>query len=85
ADPERTQFTLVGMNSSNKNYYLNVQVEGFPSQVRAGKVAYYRTTEAENCHRIGTIPVTGPNWPVTGIDAPVPPDSIFTLTTVRDV
>jgi len=85
ANPDRTQFTLVGMNrSSCKHHYLNVKLEGFPGQVTGGQIAYYRTTETENCHRIGVLPASGPNWPFTGIDAAVPPDSIFTLTTTEE-
>jgi O-glycosyl hydrolase len=84
ADPQRTQLTLVGMSGPGKAYHLNVRVKSFSDQVKAGRVFYYRTSETENCHRIGVIPVTGPELPFTGIDAFVPPDSIFTLTTVND-
>ena len=84
ADPQRTQLTLVGLNGPGRAYYLNVRVRGFLRQVMAGRVYYHRTSESENCHRIGIIPVVGPENPFTGIDAFVPPDSIFTLTTVND-
>jgi hypothetical protein len=46
-------------------------------------VAYYRTSAHESCARVGTIPARGGNWPVHGIDATIPPDSIFTLTNVE--
>jgi O-glycosyl hydrolase len=84
ADPQRTKLTLVGMSGPAKAYYLNVRVKNFSDQVMAGRVFYHRTSETENCHRIGVIPVTGPEPPFTGIDAFVPPDSIFTLTTLND-
>lgn len=84
ADPQRTRLTLVGMSGPSKAYHLNVRVKGFSDQVMAGRVFYHRTSETENCHRIGVVPVTGPELPFTGIDAFVPPDSIFTLTTVND-
>lgn len=83
ADPERTQFTLVGMNLTGRNFYLNVKLEGFSRQVMEGKAAYYRTTETENCICTGEIPVRGPNYPFSGINALIPGDSIFTLTTVK--
>ena len=81
ANTKRTQFTLVGMNNSYKSYHLNVTLGGFQDNVIAGKVAYFRTSENENCYRIGEIPVRGANYPFTGIDAQVSPDSIFTLAT----
>lgn len=81
ANTKRTQFTLVGMNNSYRSYYLNVILGGFQDNVIAGKVAYFRTSETENCYRIGEIPVRGANYPFTGIDAQVSPDSIFTLAT----
>jgi hypothetical protein len=81
ANTKRTQFTLVGMNNSYRSYYLNVTLGGFQDNVIAGKVAYFRTSENENCYRIGEIPVRGANYPFTGIDAQVSPDSIFTLAT----
>jgi len=79
---KRTQFTLVGMNNSYRSYHLNVILGGFQDNVIAGKVAYFRTSEIENCYRIGEIPVRGANYPFTGIDAQVTPDSIITITTV---
>jgi hypothetical protein len=82
-DPERTRFTLVGMNLSGRNYFLNIQLEGLSEQVTGGKVVYYRTSETENCHRIEEIPVTGANYPFNGIAAFIPADAIFTLTNVE--
>jgi hypothetical protein len=81
ANTKRTQFTLVGMNNSYRSYHLNVTLGGFQDNVIGGKAAYIRTSETENCYRIGEIPVRGANYPFTGIDAQVPPDSIFTLAT----
>jgi O-glycosyl hydrolase len=76
----RDQVTLVGMNTSGEALYLNAWLDGFAESVAKGSVAYYRTSDGENCHRIGNVPVRGPNWPFNGIDAFVPPHSIFTLT-----
>jgi hypothetical protein len=79
---ERTQFTLVGMNLTGQDLFLNVEVEGFPTQVMQGKVAYYRTSQLENCVGLGEIPMQG-RFPFSGIDAAIPGDCIFTLTTVK--
>lgn len=83
ASPDRMAFTLVGINDSQRPLYLNVALEGFPESLLDGKVAYYRTSETENCFYVGDIPMRGGNWPFAGIDAAVPPASIFTLSTVR--
>ena len=80
ADPTHTRFTLVGMNLSNRDIYLNAVAEGFPEEARCGKVAYYRTSETENCHTIGQIPMRVSHF--GDIEAHIPPDCIFTLTTV---
>jgi hypothetical protein len=79
SSPDRTQVVVIGVNQSSQPCNLNVWLDGFPDSVTRGKVAYYRTSESENCHRIGEIPVHGGNWPFTGIDVEVPGDSIFTL------
>jgi hypothetical protein len=84
ASRDRSQLTLVGMNDSTRSFILNVVLEGFAEKVMSGRVTYHRTTETENCHRIGTIPVRGSHYPFTGIDVLVPPHTIFTLTTVKD-
>lgn len=83
ANPERTQITVVGMNRSSEPAYLNVALEGFPSDVMDGTVSYYRTSEHERCHTIGTIPVRGPHGSFKDIDAVVPPASMFTLTNLQ--
>lgn len=82
ANPDRTQITLVGMNLSTSNYYLDIQLDGFPEELMKGKVSYFRTSEVENCYMIGKIPVTNMNYPFTGIAAHIPSDCIFTLTTL---
>ncbi len=83
SNAERTQLTLVGMNLSSQDLFLNVHVEGFPAEMKQSKVAYYRTSQAENCVCLGEIPLQGPNYPFNGIDATIPGGCIFTLTTVR--
>jgi O-glycosyl hydrolase len=82
ADLERTQVTLVGMNTSPTDVYLHATLEGFDPGVTSGRVAYYRTTEAENCARAAEVDVTTANYPSQGIDVHVPAQSIFTLTNV---
>jgi O-glycosyl hydrolase len=79
ASPDRTQVVAVGVNLASQPRYLNIWLEGFPETVSNGRVVYYRTSETENCHRIGEIPVRGGNWPFTGIDGMIPGDSIFTF------
>ncbi len=80
ASPDRTQLAIIGMNASLHPAHLNVTLEGFPEAVTSGELACYRTSEQENCHCIGAIPVRGGNWPFTGVDVSVPPETIFTLT-----
>ncbi len=79
SSPNRDQFTIAGINDSERPARLNIQLEGLSGPA---SVFYYRTSETENCHQIDTIPVKGANWPFTGIDVTVPPASIFTLTTI---
>jgi len=83
ANPERTQFTLVGMNLTSQDLFLNVQAVGFPPEMMQGKVSYYRTSQVENCVGLGEIPIQGPHYPFMGIDAAIPGDCIFTLSTVK--
>lgn len=82
ANDARDQVTLVGMNTTHEPLYLNAWLDGFTESLTQGSVAHYRTSEGENCHRIGSAPVRGPNWPFNGIDAFVPPYSIVTLTSL---
>jgi hypothetical protein len=83
ANPERSALTLVGMNPTGENLNLNIALKGFPDALMLRKFYYYRTSESENCHCIGEIPVRGGNWPFTGLDVWLPPYSIFTLTSVE--
>jgi hypothetical protein len=83
ANPDRSLFTLVGMNLSSQDLFLNVHAMGFPAEMMKGKVAYYRTSQIENCIGLGEIPLQGPSFPFTGVDAAIPGDCIFTLTTVK--
>lgn len=83
ANDARDQVTLVGMNTTGEALYLNAWLDGFADAVVKGRVAHYRTSESESCHRTGDVPVRGPNWPFNGIDAFVPPYSIFTLTSLE--
>lgn len=82
ASPGRDQVTIVGMNDDTRPARLNLQVQGLPGG-GPSSAAYYRTSEEENCHCIGRVPLRGGNWPFVGIDVAVPPASIFTLTTLE--
>ena len=80
--PDRSQWVLTGMNtSSSRAALLNIDSSRLDPALRQTKLQYYRTSEDENCVLLGQIPVKGANWPFTGIELPLPPDSIFTLTT----
>jgi O-glycosyl hydrolase len=79
ASPDRTQVAVIGANLASQPSNLNICLDNFPPAVSSSKVEYYRTSEFENCCRIGEIPARGGNWPFTGIDATVPGDSIFTF------
>jgi hypothetical protein len=81
ADPARTDFTLVGMNLSNRAIYLNAIAQSFSEPNQGGRVTYYRTSETENCHTIGQIPRHVSHG--CDIEVVVPAESIFTLTTVK--
>jgi hypothetical protein len=83
ANHERTALTVVGMNlSSSRTYYLNVDSSDIQGSLRAGKAALYRTSEHENCVLIDNVPMKGANYPFMGAEVCLPPDSIFTLTTI---
>lgn len=78
--PERSRVTLVGMNPGWRAVNLNAVLRDFSPALMAGELAYYRTSETEDCTRVASIPAAGRNWPFTGVDVIVPPESIFTLT-----
>jgi O-glycosyl hydrolase len=79
ASSDRKQATLVGYNASPVAVNINANLAGFGAALLAGNMAYYRTSEAENCVRVAEAPVRTGNWPYTGIDVQVPAWSIFTL------
>jgi hypothetical protein len=82
ANPQRNELTIVGMNDTGRPANLNIILEGFPEPLLGGYVNYYRSSASEQCHLIGRIAVRGPNWPFNGIDCVVPPDCVFTLTSI---
>ncbi|MCJ7738692.1 MAG: hypothetical protein MUQ10_15505, partial [Anaerolineae bacterium] len=83
ANAERTEVTLVGTNASASECYLNITLKGFDSGLLSGRVSYYRTSETEDCFKVGENDVSSVNYPYTGIDVRVPPRCIFTLTSVE--
>jgi len=84
ANPNRDQLTIIGMNENLFPARLNTTLVGFPQSLELQNFNYLRTSEEENCHRIGRVPAKGRNWPFTGIDVVVPPASLFTLTNISD-
>jgi O-glycosyl hydrolase len=83
ASADRERVAVVGLNGGARPAHLNVCLAGFPASVADGRLAHYRTSEHESCVRLPDIAARGGNWPVTGADVTVPPDSIFTLTNVE--
>ncbi len=82
-NPERTHLTVAGMHTSAiRPAILNLSAAGLAEETLRGKVTYYRTSAAENCHTIAHIPMRGGNYPFIGIEAVLPPDCIFTFTTL---
>ena len=45
ASPDRSQFTLVGLNDSDAAFRPSVRLEAFGDRVASGRVYYHRTTE----------------------------------------
>jgi hypothetical protein len=83
ADPGRNEITVVGMNlSSSRTFHLDIDSPQISPALRLRRAAVYRTDEHESCAHVGTIPVRGAHTPFKGLDVLLPPDSIFTVTTV---
>jgi O-glycosyl hydrolase len=76
---DRKQWVVAGMNSGSTPARVNLILKDLdpnaPSLVR-----HYNTSETINCAHLATIPDHGGNWPFNGVDALIPPASIFTLT-----
>lgn len=75
--------TVLGMNESQEDVFLNIAVEGLDLDPQETKVDIYRTTVEENCAKVATVDVTSKNFPYTGIQVVAPAGSIFTATTVK--
>jgi len=82
-DDGREELTIVGMNLSYEHLYLNGFVEGGCLGIGSKKLSYYRTTEEENCVKVGELNLKTENYPYHGIFFYIPPKSIFTITTVK--
>lgn len=82
ASTDRTQFTIVGMNTSTEIAHLNIQVDGLQETHANVKINYHRTSETENEVIVGHLALRGGMHPFTGLDATVPAGSIFTFTSV---
>ena len=84
ASPDLSQVTVVGINAgATMAARLNIPLDNFPLDCSSRKVNLYLTSEQENCALLQRIPVRSGNWPFDGIDACIPPASIFTLTNVQ--
>ncbi|NLE45168.1 MAG: hypothetical protein GX620_10635 [Chloroflexi bacterium] len=81
--PDGSDFTLVGMNASDRGYFLDVRLEGCVPDKAARRAAYFRTTEREDCVRAGSQPLVSGEFIFAGANIEVPGQSIFTLTTVE--
>ncbi|HEU5090467.1 MAG TPA: hypothetical protein VFT99_23595, partial [Roseiflexaceae bacterium] len=82
ANEDSSKITVVGMNDGDRTAYLNVDLKAVPAMILDERFACYRTSATESCARVADIPARGGNWPVRGIDAEIPPHTIFTLTNV---
>ncbi len=60
----RNQIVVTGINSGATPARLNVMLSGLAESVNQTRVAYYRTTETENCALTDHAPVTGPKLAV---------------------
>lgn len=85
ANPQRTLFTVVGMNTSCSDTYIKVKFEEFDKNLINHDVSYYRTTENENCINVEkpTFASKIEAYGYEGIDVLVPAHSIFTLTNTK--
>jgi O-glycosyl hydrolase len=82
SNPERSEVTIVGMNTSSQPKFVNIKMSGFSQILKSKQVRYLRTNEEDNCVEVGRINVTGAGYPFDGLTAQIPPMCIFTLTTV---
>jgi O-glycosyl hydrolase len=85
ASPDLKQVTVVGINAGLLPARLNVVLNNFPAELKSEKINLYLTGEQQNCTLAQAIPMQGGNWPFTGIDACIPPATIFTLTNVAGI
>lgn len=81
ADAGRGTLTVVAMNAAPYPVNLNIALSGFDHALRGKRATISRTSEHERGVTVGSAPVTGPNWPFSGIDVVVPPASIVTIAT----
>jgi O-glycosyl hydrolase len=79
ADPSKTRFSIVGMNSGQETY-LNVNLRGFNPEIYQEGVRYYRTSATENCNLVAELSLDPHRWPENELVVPVPGSCIFTLT-----
>ena len=79
-DGNKEELTMVGMNLSSENLYLNGFIEG---EIGNKILSYYRTSEEESCVKVEELGIKNRNYPYNGIFFEVPPKSIFTVTTVK--
>lgn len=81
--PDGKDFTVVGMNETNEDVLLNVDVPEGAEKLPGRKAYLYVTTVKENCARTATRDVVSRNYPYTGVEVEAPANSIFTVTTLK--
>ena len=77
--PDRSSVVVAGINPGLIPIRLNLTFAEFPGGSPDERIHYFRTSESENCVLVESIPVRGGNWPFTGVDAFIPPSSLFTF------
>lgn len=79
------ELSIVGMNLSLEPLYLNGFIEGDFQKIEDKPLYYYRTNEEENCIKVEELRLRNKNYPYHGIFFILPPKSIFTITTVKEI
>lgn len=72
------QFTIIGMNSTEKEINLNLKLSGFTALKDGTSMSYYRTSPTEHCRKVTNTKV---NKDMVAVS--IPARSIFTITTLK--
>ena len=82
ADSASTEVTIVGQNESVEPVIVDIELEGFDASLDMRSVAFYLTTETDDCASLGRVPVRTKHYPLDHISVELPARSIFTLTSL---